>query len=541
MVILDHAVKGHIGQRSACQCRLGRADLSPAAVHQQQVRLLPEIIIAALPLCGQRGVFLILCRPPGHRLGQRSVVVCPQHGLHPELPISGFVGLAIPEGDHAADAGAIAPVGDIVALNGARRLCQPQHLRHLIQQLFLTGVAAALPGQPFHRVGVGHLHQMGLIAPLGHIELHLTAPLFVQGLLQRFAVRRQLVHGNDLWDLLIVQIVPGQKLLPHSGNVRCIVEKELPLIGQPPLPEAQDRRTDTAGGTGQRHHIHLHLRVHHDLLARCHLGDGVDLVPEEGRCLEFQPVRGFQHPLVQSLENVFFAVPDQMHRVLYGLIVVLAADLAAAHGHALADMGIQAGPPLADILGEPLAAPGQQKGIQRGLGHLPGRKGRGIGADVFSIVLLLLQYEGKAGPGFPGHLDIAVAFVILQQDIVLGGVRLDLAGFQHQRLELALADDDIKRIGVGDHLADLVVVGHPLAEILAHPDAQALGFADIDDGIAFVPDDIHTGQKRQHTGFLIQFCFGHGSSLVKQKAAGNIPPPQKSKARITLQSQTRPA
>ena len=45
---------------------------------------------------------------------------------------------------------------------------------------------------------------------------------------------------------------------------------------------------------------------------------------------------------------------------------------------------------------------------------------------------------------------------ILQQDIVLGGVRLDLAGFQHQRLELALADDDIKRIGVGDHLAERV-------------------------------------------------------------------------------------
>ena len=32
---------------------------------------------------------------------------------------------------------------------------------------------------------------------------------------------------------------------------------------------------------------------------------------------------------------------------------------------------------------------------------------------------------------------------------------------------------------------------HLLAEILAHPDAQALGFADIDDGIAFVTDDIH--------------------------------------------------
>ncbi len=139
------------------------------------------------------------------------------------------------------------------------------------------------------------------------------------------------------------------------------MEKELPLIGQPPLPEAQDCRADTAGGTGQRHHIHLHLRVHHDLLARCHLGDGVDLVPEEGRCLEFQPVRGLQHPLVEDLQDVLFAVADQVHSALDGLIVVFAADLAAAYGHTLADMGIQAGPPLADILGNRLLHRGSKK------------------------------------------------------------------------------------------------------------------------------------------------------------------------------------
>ena len=110
------------------------------------------------------------------------------------------------------------------------------------------------------------------------------------------------------------------------------------------------------------------------------------------------------------------------------------------------------------------------------------------------------------------HLDIAVALVVLQQDVIFWGVGLDLAGFQYQRLELALADDDVERIGVGDHLADLVVVGDPLPEILAHPDAQPLGLADIDDGVGLIPDDIHTGQQRQHTGFLVEFCFRHSSS-----------------------------
>ena len=319
------------------------------------------------------------------------------------------------------------------------------------------------------------------------------------------------------------------------------MEQKLPLIGQPSVPEAQHRRTHAVRRACQRHHVHLHIRVHNDLLPGAHLGDGCDLVPQQRCRLKFQPVRGLLHPLVEDLQDVLFAVADQVHSALDGLIVVFAADPAAAHCHALADVRIQAGASFADLLREALIAPWQQKGIHGGFCHLPRRKAGGIGADILSIVLLLLQHEGKAGPGFPGHLDIAVALVILQQDIVLGGVRLDLAGFQHQRLELALADDDIKRIGVGDHLADLVVVGNALAEILAHPDAQALGLADINDGVAFVPDDIHPGQKRQHAGFLIQFCFGHGSSLVKQKAAGNIPPPQKSKARITLQSQTLPA
>ena len=157
-------------------------------------------------------------------------------------------------------------------------------------------------------------------------------------------------------------------------------------------------------------------------------------------------------------------------------------------------MGVQAGASLADLLREALGAARQQKSVHGRFRHLPRRKAGGVGADILCPVLLLLQGEGKARPVLPGDADIAVTLVILEQDVVLGGVRLDLAGFQHQRLELALTDDNVKGVGMGDHLADLVIVGHALAEILAYPDAQALGLADIDDGVAFVPDDIHPGQ-----------------------------------------------
>ncbi len=543
VVVLYHAVQRHI-----CQCRTGKrflcgAHLAPAAVHQQKIRLLPEPVAAGLTVLRLCGVFFVFCRPAGDGLCQRGIVVGAHHGFHFELAVARLEGLAVLEGDHAADAGAIAPVGDIVALDGAGRLCQPQHLGQLIQQLFFPGVAATFPGQPFHRIGVGHLHQTGLVAPLGHIQLHLAAALLVQRLLQGIHVRRQRIHRDDLGNLLIVQIVPGQKFLPHRVDVGGVMEQELPLVGEPPFAEAQHRRAYAAGRTGQRHHVHLYVRVHDHLLPGAHLGDGVDLVPDEGRRLELQPVGGLQHPLVESFQDILFAVTDQVHRPFYRLVVGLAADLAAAHRHALANVGVQAGPPLADVLWEALGATRQQKGIHGGLCHLPCRKAGGVGADILCPVLLLLQGEGKARPVLPGDADIAVALVILEQDVVFGGVGLDLAGFQHQCLEFALADDDVKGVGVGDHLADLVVVGHALAEILAHPDAQALGLADINDGVAFVPDDIHPGQQRQHTGLLVQLCLGHLLRFLptRKKRQGTPAALCYTIFRLTLQSRTPPA
>ena len=65
-----------------------------------------------------------------------------------------------------------------------------------------------------------------------------------------------------------------------------------------------------------------------------------------------------------------------------------------------------------------------------------------------------------------GDLYIAVALIIFEQDIILWRMGLNLAGFQHQGLKFALADDDIERKCVVDHLGDLRVMGHALAEIL---------------------------------------------------------------------------
>ena len=102
---------------------------------------------------------------------------------------------------------------------------------------------------------------MRFIAPLGHIQLHLAAPFLVQRLLQSVHVRRQRIHRDDLGNLFIIQIVPGQKFLPHRIDIRGIVEQKLPLVGQPSLPEAQHRRAHAVRRAGKRHHVHLHISL----------------------------------------------------------------------------------------------------------------------------------------------------------------------------------------------------------------------------------------------------------------------------------------
>ena len=86
---------------------------------------------------------------------------------------------------------------------------------------------------------------------------------------------------------------------------------------------------------------------------------------------------------------------------------------------------------------------------------------------------------------------------------------LDLAGLQHQCLEFALAHHHIEFKRMGDHLRNLGIVGNALAEILRHPHPQTLGFADVNDLLLFIAYNINARQHGQHTGFFVQFCFGH--------------------------------
>ena len=112
----------------------------------------------------------------GKRLGQRGVVVGACNGLHLKAAVAGAVGLAVHKYDHAADAGAIAPVGNIETFDDPWRGFQTQHLGGFFP--------AFARGCSDHSRGPGALPR--LCRPLSPVWLHRragarTAPPWCRG------------------------------------------------------------------------------------------------------------------------------------------------------------------------------------------------------------------------------------------------------------------------------------------------------------------------------------------------------------------------
>ena len=132
--------------------------------------------------------------------------------------------------------------------------------------------------------------------------------------------------------------------------------------------------------------------------------------------------------------------------------------------------------------------------------------GTGIGADILRAVILLLQHGRNRFKFFPCHTDVAVPFIVFEQDVVLGHVLLDKAALQHQCFKFAVGDNIVKILHVFNHFANLDRMRFRRAEILADAVFQSLCFTDINDLARRVFHNIHARQKRQAHSFCAQLC-----------------------------------
>ena len=146
------------------------------------------------------------------------------------------------------------------------------------------------------------------------------------------------------------------------------------------------------------------------------------------------------------------------------------------------------------------------------------------GAEVPGPVLGDAVGEGEAGVGLVREADEGVALVVLQEDVVAGHVPLDEGVLQHQGLELALDEDGVEVVHLGHHGPGLLRVGRGLLEVLAHPVAELLGLAHVDDLTGLIHHQVDPRLQRQGVGLLPQFRACHSvSSFLRGNEKGRLP------------------
>ena len=104
----------------------------------------------------------------------------------------------------------------------------------------------------------------------------------------------------------------------------------------------------------------------------------------------------------------------------------------------------------------------------------------------------------------PGDLDIRIALVILEADIVLRAVFLDQVALQDEGLNLGVGDDEVE---IGDVVYQAVqlggVAGRSL-EVGAHPMPQVNRLAHVDHLAPFVLHQVDAGLGGKGLQFVFQ-------------------------------------
>ena len=171
---------------------------------------------------------------------------------------------------------------------------------------------------------------------------------------------------------------------------------------------------------------------------------------------------------------------------------------------------VEAGTVFAHIPGKLLAASRQLQGQPNGLHDAVGDTSAAVGAEILSAIVGDFAHQFDFGVNIL-HIQpqVGIPLVILQQNIVFGGIPLDQAAFQHQGLKLRSCHDHVEVMYMADHDPGFGAVGCGVLEILADAVFQLLGLAHVDDLVIFVSHDIHTRRKGQGQRFVLQFIKGH--------------------------------
>ena len=313
----------------------------------------------------------------------------------------------------------------------------------------------------------------------------------------------------------------------HLGRVALgDVEERVFLILQRAAAVMQHADTRAGLSLHKGDNIQFRERTRDNVLSGAQLLDGTQTVAQDGGTLELQFLGGFVHLLGQFTLELFCVALEQRDRLFDQRVILLRTDLAGARRAAAAKVQIQARPVLADVPRKGTRTAFQVQCFTNRINRSSCGAAAHVRTKVPRSVMCRLgdNFEIRIGQsGVQPH--IGIAFVVLEQNVVLRLVLLYHRVLEHERFKLAVCDDDIEVVDMADQLARLGVQPFGRLKVVGHAVAEQLGLADVNHLAGLILVHINAGLHGQPAHALLQLFSCHAdcppcpqSSFAKIKA-----------------------
>ena len=368
--------------------------------------------------------------------------------------------------------------------------------------------------------------QLFFLTADGHAHLR-AAAFAVEPLRQQLGFLRleRIGEQNALGNVFAKLVEPREE-----GNERRAVEDFICAevkglaVGDRAAADKQDRHRTAQIVAVHADDIALGIGRGDDMLLVTELADIADAVTVFGRALKFEIFRSRLHLLLEQPEQAAVVAAQQVRSLVVALAQLLRRHPArAADADALADMVIQAGAALADVLRELSVTARQSQRLAHGIDDAQRRPVGGKRSEILRAVAVVPRRHRQRGIVALRKLDIGVALRVLKLDVIVRHVLLDERIFQHQRFQLGGGMVDLEMIDGGDHLSRFARRNAARCKIAGHTVLQRLRFADVNHAVEFIAHDVHTGRGRKQSRFLEQLGLLHSiHPLRKHKTPGPI-------------------
>ncbi len=358
-------------------------------------------------------------------------------------------------------------MADVKALDALWDGVQRKTVLKVLEAAVHAGLGAHARGQGVIRVAQGQVQPAPALAAHPRTDPHAVAGIAAQGLLQHLSIL-DVVADDQLLRRPAAKVVAGDEGVEHLagiGGVRHPGEEravaEVGAVADDEHLHAGDGLADAAGDD-----IHVALGAG-DVLALLDRAQRGDAVAQPRRLLERQVLGGAFHAGDQLIDHAV-AVPVQEHlHVAHVAGVVLLADVAHARRGAALDLVLQARP--GAVLEEAVPALAHGEDLLQVVERFAHRAGAGERPEIPPLPLAATAVKAQPREALVGgEVDVGIALVVAQQDVVARAQLLDEVVLEDQRLGLGVGHRDLHVGDLRHHGLGLGVV-RLAGEVARHP------------------------------------------------------------------------